>query len=115
MSFIAAITDPLATLTAPLWKSLEWDTAHDAYKAAETHVRNAAPNDQIIHKGAGVYEIWGELDGSPSHVGTLVIEPDTDEPREHPNEWLARMLDMHPPRRPWWRRILPYLCGYRRG
>lgn len=109
MSFAATITDPLSTLTVPLWESLEWDTAHDAYKAAETHVRGVAPDDRIIHIGAGSYEIWGDIGGTPTHVGTLVIAPDTDELREHPSDWLARMLDMHPPRQSWWRRILPRL------
>lgn len=106
MSYTATINDALLPFVEPLWESVEWDTAHDAYKAAQIHIRATAPNDQVIHKAAGVYEIWGQLEGTHAHVATLVIEPDDQESFETPDEWLARVLDTQPRQR-WWRRIQP--------
>lgn len=76
MSHTVTINDPHQPDAMPMWESFDHATAEDAYRAAQTHIEAARPDDRIVDQGHGVYEVWTAAGDRPAtQVATIVIAP----------------------------------------
>jgi hypothetical protein len=81
MNHTVIITDPHQPDAMPMWESFDHDSAEDAYRVAQTHIKTAQPDDRIVDQGHGVYEVWTAAGERPTkHVATIVIAPSDDLP-----------------------------------
>jgi hypothetical protein len=79
MSRTVTITDPHQPDAMPMWESFDHTTADDAYRAAQTHIETAQPDDRIVDEAHGVYSVWtADGDRPATHVATIVIAPSDD-------------------------------------
>jgi hypothetical protein len=79
MSYTVTINEPKHPDAMPMWESFDHATAEDAYRAAQTHIETAQPDDRIVDQGDGVYDVWTTAGEQPaSHVATIVIAPSDD-------------------------------------
>ena len=79
MSHTVTINDPHQPDAMPMWESFDHATAEDAYRAAQTHIEAARPDDRIVDQSPGVYAVWTAAgDRSAIQVATIVTAPSDD-------------------------------------